>query len=152
MKRRGFSLVEVIAVLVLVAIMAGIVGLMLTSTVQRYTLERNAAASNQKAETATARIAKELDWANWATVEVLDGGRTLRWTSTHPDRVGAGLQTLSWSGTNGDDLTLGGSALADSVALFQVADTVASGFIEVELQLTHLPTVFRVRATAPEED
>ena len=150
MSRRGFSLIEVIAVLVLMGILAAIAGLMLTSTVQRYGLEREAAANNQKLEVALARMVKELDWADWTTVQVQDAGRTLRWTSRHPDRVGDGQQTLTWNGTAGADLLLNSRALIDRVQSFAVADTVASGYVEAELTLQDVPQTFRVRAAQQE--
>lgn len=146
MRRAGFTLIEVVATLVLVGIVAAIAGLMLTSSVQRYTLERTAAATNQKLEITLGRLVKELDWADWATVQVQDSGRTLRWTSRHPDRVADGLQTLTWNGTAGTDLTLGGRALIDRVASFAVADTVAAGYVEAQLQIQGLPQTFRVQA------
>ena len=146
MSRRGTTLVELIAVLVLTALLAGIGGLVLAQVAQRYLVERDAAAAYQKLEVALARLTRELDWADWTTLAVSDGGRTLTWTSRHPDRVGDGSQTLTWNGVAGSDLQLAGNALLDDVDSFTTAGTVASGNLEVALRVGGAAATFRVRA------
>lgn len=129
--RSGFSLIEVIAVLVLLGILALTVGLMVGPVVQRYTLERDAIAAQGALQVAAARMAKELSWAQSATVAVSDGGRTLSWQSAHPQRAGDGLQVLSWNGTAGAELTLNGAPLLQQVVDFN-AD-IAGGMVRLRM-------------------
>lgn len=132
--KRGFTLFEMVAALVLLGITGALAGLMLTSTVERYNLERDAAAMNQKVENAMARIIKELTWAVPGSVIIENSGRTLRWESRHPARAGEGEQELTWSGVAGDPLLLEGAELLDRVDSFFIPDTLGAGHVDVQLQ------------------
>ncbi|MCC5833530.1 MAG: type II secretion system protein [Opitutales bacterium] len=132
--KRGFTLIEVIASLVLLGIVSAIVGLMLGTSVQRYGLERNAAADNQKADIALSRIVKELTSANWSSIQITDEDRRIEWVSIHPGRIASGVNSLSWQGEPGGDLRLNGYTLIDRVRFFAVSETTTSDSIEVKLQ------------------
>lgn len=133
MKRDGFSLLEVIAVLVLTGLVGLMAGLMIVPLVQRYALEREAAAGHQKAEVALARLAKELTWADPASVSIDGDGQGFRWQSRHPQPSSSSPQQVRWSGLAGEDLALDGVALVDNVAAFGVS--AGDGTIRVTLRL-----------------
>lgn len=134
--KRGFTLIEIVGVLVLLGITGVFAGMMLSSTVQRFTQEKEAAAMNQKTEAAMARLVKELTWANPTSLSITNAGRTISWQSRHPERIGDGTQTLSWNGTPGSDLLLQGQPLLDRVDFFEIPDTVSGGSVTIKLRNT----------------
>ena len=145
MNQRAFSLFEVVATLVLVGILGALVGMMLTSTVRRHLTETELISRNQQSEAALERIVKELRWADMDTIEVLDDGRALRWTSVHLSPASVETQTLAWSGNPGAPLTLDGRVLNDRIETFEVPDTVNLGFVEVRIRSSVAPTTIRTR-------
>lgn len=143
--RRGFTLIELIAVLVLLGLVGGIAGLFVGPIVQRYPIERAAAVANEQAGIAMQRISKELFWAQQGSIAIADGDRTLRWQSRHPERGGDGEQELTWSGVSGDTLLLNGNDLADAVAEFSATEI--GGRIQITLRLSDSPAVMTTAIT-----
>jgi prepilin-type N-terminal cleavage/methylation domain-containing protein len=80
----GFTLIEVIAGLVLLGILAGMSTLALAPAVKSYQLREELNRQNQRAQIALTRLIKEITWADPTrlTADVGD----LRWFSLDPDR------------------------------------------------------------------
>lgn len=145
--KRGFTLFEVIAVFVLLGITGAFAGMMLSSTVKQFSLERDAAAMNQKVEVAMARIVKELTWARPDSVVVSDGDRTLRWESRHPTRSGE-EQELTWNGVSGGDLLLGPIDASPQPLLNEVESFAAissAGYLQIQIRSGVQPTLHQTR-------
>jgi prepilin-type N-terminal cleavage/methylation domain-containing protein len=123
-QERGFTLVEVIATLVLLGLAAVFATMLLETSTRLFVEGRNATQDSEKIQVAMNRLVKELTFASLGSV-VVPNNRTIRWTSQHADRVGeSGLAT--WSGVAGDDLRLStsvysGAPLIDHVGSFTVA-------------------------------
>jgi len=118
--KRGFSLIEILAVLILVGIGGVFVGYLVSTSTRGYLLGREAAILSQQNTNAHQRLIKEINWAGAASLSS-SGSTSLIWTSSHPDRVGEGSQSLQWSSTNGGQLTLNGAILLSPVAAFEVS-------------------------------
>ncbi|MFT6239102.1 MAG: prepilin-type N-terminal cleavage/methylation domain-containing protein [Akkermansiaceae bacterium] len=119
--RAGFTLIEVVAALVLTGIVLAFTAMLLVTSTKIFISSKDAAEDSQKIQVAMNRLVKELTFASAGTVVVTDG-RTIQWTSSHPDRVGE-AETATWDGTSGSNLTLQGAALLDNVSLFTVSST-----------------------------
>lgn len=132
---KGFSLVEILVVLVLISVLAGLGGLLLAPVINRYQVESEAVGQNQNLEAALARLIKEMNWANPSGISVESGGRTLRWTSAHPTPAESGEQVVAWNGTAGEPLQLNGQPLVSAVDNFAVGGGPVSGYLSLTLQL-----------------
>ena len=119
--RAGFTLIEVVAVLVLTGIVLAFTAMLLVTPTKLFISNRDAVEDSQKIQVAMNRLVKELTFADAGTVVVTDG-RTVQWTSSHPDRFGE-AETATWNGTSGSNLTLQGAALLDNVSVFTVSST-----------------------------
>lgn len=117
----GFSLIEVIAVLVLSSLVLVFAAMLLVTSTGIFVSNKEAADDSQKIQVAMNRLVKELTFAGAGTVSVPDG-RTVQWTSVHPERFGES-ETATWDGTTGSNLTLQGTVLLDNVDLFAVSST-----------------------------
>jgi len=124
----GFTLIEMIASLAIVAILAAIAGIGLVQITEGFVLSRTGAEMAQKAQLAMARIEKEFDHIT----DVSAGSSlSIRFDSFHADEAFDTIRsfTISWNGTAGDDLMLtchdcsGGNPteiLVDKVAAFEI--------------------------------
>ena len=119
--RAGFTLIEVVAVLVLSGIVLVFTAMLLVTSTKVFISNKNAAEDSQKIQIAINRLVKELTFAGAGSVVVTDG-RTVQWTSSHPDRFGE-TETATWDGTSGSNLTLQGAALLDNISVFTVSST-----------------------------
>jgi prepilin-type N-terminal cleavage/methylation domain-containing protein len=128
--RAGFTLIEVVAVLVLGGITLAFGSMLFVTSVGTFVDSKNAVEDSQKIQVAMNRLVKELTFAGEGTV-VVTNGRTLQWISRHPDRFGEPA-TATWDGADGSSLKLfttglRGYELLDNVHAFEVsltADTV----------------------------
>lgn len=134
MKKQGFTLIEIVATLLLVSILAASVVISLLPMTEGLMQVRDNASAAQKARLAMARLSWEF---TTITNVVSSGPRTL----TYDFLVPAGnwyaslRHTLSWSGTPGEPLLLEGVPLSDDVAQFGLAYSVATPLaIDVVLQ------------------
>jgi len=143
--KRGFTLFELVATLTLIAVLAVFGGMMLTSSIQIFLAGREAAANNQTAEIALARIVKELTWADPETIELSSSGKTIRWRSRHPDRRSEKVQELSWDGLSGSDLLLSGKPLIDRVEIFQISKTVETDAVSIHFRTSFHPETYQTR-------
>ncbi len=125
----GFTLIEMIASLAIVSILAGIAGLGLVQITEGFLLSRVGADTAQKAQLAMTRMVKEFDHI----IDVPSGSsQSITFDSFHADDAIDTVRsfTLSWNGTAGDPLVLtcldcpGGSVsepLTDNVVQFSLS-------------------------------
>lgn len=119
--RPGFSLIELVAVLILTSVVLVFVAMLLVTSTGVFISNKVAAEDSQKIQVAMNRMVKELTYAGVGTV-VVSNGRTIQWTSNHPERFGE-VEIASWNGTTGSNLTLQGAVLLDNVDAFGVSAT-----------------------------
>lgn len=136
--KKGFTLIEIVATLLLVSLLAVSVVISMLPMTQGLMQVRDNAAAAQKARLALARISREFTTIS----KVVSSGPN---DITYDFLVPAGAwyvaqrHTLSWSGTPGDPLLLEGVPLTDDVADFALALYDAPGaatnwVVEVVLQ------------------
>ncbi|GAB6094422.1 hypothetical protein JCM14469_06740 [Desulfatiferula olefinivorans] len=117
----GFTLVEIIVVLVLVSILAAATGLLLTTSIRSYTLVRQSADISQKAQLALSRLRLELSNIS----DVHSAGPLSLYYRIKPEGEAETTRVL---GRDGDRVTLGtalpassGNTLIDQTASFDLA-------------------------------
>jgi prepilin-type N-terminal cleavage/methylation domain-containing protein len=101
----GFTLIEMIASLAIVAILAAIAGIGLVQITEGFVLSRAGAETAQKAQLAMTRMIKEFDHIT----DVSTGNSlSIRFDSFHADEAFDTIRSfsVSWNGTIGDDLVL----------------------------------------------
>jgi prepilin-type N-terminal cleavage/methylation domain-containing protein len=151
--RAGFTLIEVVAVLILTSLALVFAAMLLVTSTGVFISNKDAVEDSQKIQVAMNRLVKELTFAGAATV-VVTNGRTVQWTSHHPDRFGE-VQTATWSGTSGSNLTLQDVALLDNVSTFTVSSTEVSstpGAITITLGSSRSPGVTHSTTVHPRYD
>lgn len=125
-KRAGFTLLEVVFTMVLSGMTLVFAAMLLETSTKIFIDSKQAAEDSQKIQIAMNRLGKELIYADAGTVVITDG-RTVQWTSRHPDRLGE-PGTATWNGSVGSDLQFfTGSTesftLLDNVSSFSVSST-----------------------------
>ena len=101
----GFTLIEMIASLAIVAILAAIAGIGLVQITEGFVLSRTGAEMAQKVQLAMARMEKEFDHIT----DVSAGSSlSIRFDSFHADDPLDSIRSfsISWNGTAGDNLLL----------------------------------------------
>jgi prepilin-type N-terminal cleavage/methylation domain-containing protein len=134
--RHGFTLIEIIAVLLLLGILAASVMISLAPMVQGLAQVQTNTETAQKARLAMARISREL-----TTITNISAAGAL--SMTYQFLVPAGLttyatwhHTLAWSGVPGQPVTLQGVPLVDQVHHFALSLSPGPPLaIDVELAL-----------------
>lgn len=127
--RGGFTLIEMIASLAIVGILAAIAGIGLVQITEGFLLSHAAAESAQKAQLVMARMVKEF---NYVTDVAGGSSHSIAFDSYHADEAVDTIRSfsISWNGTVGDPLLLtcldcpGGSVtepLADNIVAFDLA-------------------------------
>lgn len=120
-KQSGFTLVEIIVVLLLVSILAATTGLLLTTSIRSYTLVRQSADVVQKAQLALSRMRLELEHIS----DVHTAGATSLYYRIKPEGESETTRVLGLDGSNvklGDALPASsGNILIDQVASFDLA-------------------------------
>ncbi len=125
----GFTLIEMIASLAIVGILAAIAGIGLVQLTEGFFLSRSGAGSAQKSQLAMTRMVKEFNHI----IDVTGGSsQSITFDSFHADEVLDSRRsfTISWNGSAGDPLLLacldctGGTIsepLIDNVVTFDLA-------------------------------
>lgn len=121
----GFTLIEMIASLAIVAILAVIAGMGLVQITEGYLLSRTGAEMAQKAQLAMGRMVKEF---NHLTDVSAGSSLSISFESFHADEV---LDTtrsysISWNGTVGDDLLLTCRDCPDGTPMEPLVDQVTA--------------------------
>ena len=106
-QQQGFTLIEMIAVLVIVGILAALAGLGIVTGVQGYLFSKDNAAVSEKAQLAMARISREL--LECYNCSGANGDNVGTFTNT------LGQRTIGKSGTN---IVIGSDILMDNVGNF----------------------------------
>lgn len=132
--RAGFTLIELIAVMVLSGIGLIFVGMLVVTSTESFISSKNAAEDSQKIQIAMNRLVKELTFAGVGTV-IVSNEHTIEWTSRHPDRLGE-TASATWDGISGSSLeystsSLNRTDLLDRVGNFTVSSTTDSITIKV---------------------
>ena len=113
-KNRGFSLIEVLAVLLLVGVFVAFTGLLFGPVVQTFINARRATEIMHDSQLAMARISREL-----TTVTNVVSGSSLSITYDTLDSSGIShRRNIAWSGTPGSALLLNGNTLIDDLQQF----------------------------------
>lgn len=146
--RPGFTLIEIVAVLILTSIALTFGAMLFVTSTQNFVASKAAIEDAQKIQVAMNRLVKEMTYAGKDTVVVSDA-RTVEWTSHHPNRFGAPV-IANWNGTVGSDLTLQGIPLLDHVRLFRV--TATEDAITLTLQSTRTEGVAHTTTVHPRYD
>ena len=114
--KRGFSLIELVAVLLLVGVLATAATVSLLPVAEGLMQVRLNATTMQKSRLAYARLTRELT----TITNVAAGGvHSLQYVFLDPART-PHARTLTWGGNSGDPLLLNGVPLTDDVADFQL--------------------------------
>ncbi len=142
-RRAGFTLIELMAVLVLGGMTLVFVAMLTTTSTNLYMDSKYAIEDSQKIQVAMSRLVKELTFAAPGTVATTNA-RTVQWTLDHPDRPGESLMA-TWDGTSGSDLNLGGITLLNNVGSFSVTTTADTVNVSIQssrsLGVVHSSTI-----------
>lgn len=114
---RGFTLIELIVVLLLVGILVMSAAISLLPMSEALALARTNASVAQKSRLAFARLSREF---TTITNVVSGAARSFSYEFLDPDG-NPHLHTLVWSGTPGDPLQLDGAPLSDDIADFELS-------------------------------
>lgn len=134
---KGFTLIEIIAVLLILGAIGAVGTMTLTNMIESYQLARNNSHLTQKAQVALTRIANELNYAT----DVQITGNTIRYDAEYPDgtsslhnRIGVqGGQTVLRLSINNNPLVQG-YILANNVTDF-VSSRPNDNLIDIELHM-----------------
>ena len=114
--RCGFTLIEVIASLVIIGIMAIMTSVGINKIFEGYLFTKDNAKTTMRAQVVLTRLMKE-----FSSIEtVANGSKTSLTYSYIKNGVSIPTRTLSWSGTAGDPLMLGGNTLTKDVNDFEL--------------------------------
>lgn len=115
--RHGFTLVEMIAVLLLVSLLSAVAGMGMVPITRGFIAARENTQAAEKVQVAMSRIVRDLHF-----VTDVSAGSASSITYQAPDSAGVqAWSTLSWAGSAGDPVLLDGLTLLDGVASFQLA-------------------------------
>ena len=114
LSQKGFTLIETIAVLILVGIIVVFAGMGITSVIQGYLLTKMNAETTQKGQVTLTRLVKE-----FTVISSVDSGASSATsiTFTSYKQGVAGTHVVSWVG---DNLLLDGDILTDHVSGFDL--------------------------------
>ena len=135
----GFTLIEIVVTLILVAVLVTGAGMALVPISQAFLLAKETAQMSQQAQLAMARLSREFIQAQTNTIAIVGNNSV-----TYNVRRGSGLSgvephNVSWSGTAGAPLMFGSDILVDDVHTFEITHTPPDGAVNLRLRLTAAP-------------
>jgi len=140
-RRLGFSLLEMILVMVLVGILVAVAGVAMVPIARSFVMSRTNLETGQKAQLALARITRELSAIDTNAFPVIyDAGRSIDVVAIQTNGLSQSF-TFSWDGTIGSPLLMNGDILVDNVREFSVANTNLAKSINLFLVLDDAPVV-----------
>ncbi len=113
----GFSLIEIIMVLILLGIMGAMAGMGIATFAESFVFSRQAAEISGKAQLTMIRLSKEFTHIK----TVAAASATSITYARSNDAGGTTNVTITWAGASGDDLTLNSDTLIDNVTSFSLA-------------------------------
>lgn len=116
-KQCGFTLIEVIASLVIIGIMSTITSVGISKIFEGYLFTKDNAKTTLRAQVVLTRLMKEFSSID----AVASGSKTSLTYSYTKNGISIPNRTLSWSGTTGDPLILGDHTLTDDVNNFELS-------------------------------
>ncbi|OGP64156.1 MAG: hypothetical protein A2169_04235 [Deltaproteobacteria bacterium RBG_13_47_9] len=133
-RHKGFTLIEVIAVLIIVGILAAFAGLGIVVAVQGYIFSKDNAIISEKAQLALSRINREL-------VECYNCSSNITGTSfTYLNPLGT--RTIDWSN---NAVNISTDTLIDKVSSFGLVYNNTDKCIDVTMYLTGVPNSFSTK-------
>ena len=112
----GFTLIEMIASIVIIGILAALVSIGLASIFEGYFFTKKNSDTAMRAQIALTRLMKE-----FSTIDAVSSGTKTSITySYNKNGTSISNRTVSWSGTTNDPLLLGGNTLAENVSDFEL--------------------------------
>jgi prepilin-type N-terminal cleavage/methylation domain-containing protein len=115
--KRGFTLIEILATLILVSITGVLVGHLYAVTVGNYFAGVTSATRSQQHTVAQQRLIKEFNWAAPGSLTIA-GGSSAEWQSRHPETGTGSARNLAFSSGT---LTLNGQILLTELQSFSIA-------------------------------
>mgnify|MGYP002725646090 CR=1 FL=1 len=116
-RQSGMTLIEILVSLLIVGVLVGVSGLLLSPLIQGFLNARQATELLHQGQIGMARIVREL-----TTVTNVVSGNSVSITYDTLDSTGvAHRRSISWGGSSGDALLLSGNTLIDDVARFQLS-------------------------------
>ena len=135
MNKKQFSLIEIIAVLVLLSILSVLASMLIVPMIEGFTLAKKNAETSQKAQIAMTRIIKELSQETAQPTIV---------STTNIAFSRDGDHNITWNSSN-KLLMLDSNTLCDQVETFLVT-SINSQCLEIKLVLTNAPNIeFKTR-------
>lgn len=136
-RQKGFTLIEVIVVLIIVGILAALAGLGIVAAVQGYIFSKDNAAISEKAQLALSHINRELvECYNCSLTSNAITGTSFSYLNP------LGTRTIDWT-TNGV-VKISTDILIDKVSSFALAYNTDKS-ISVTMSLTGLPNPFSIK-------
>lgn len=135
----GFTLIEIVITLVLVAVLVTGAGMALVPISQAFLQAKQTAQMSQQAQLAVARLSREFIQAQTNTITVAGNSSATYSLRLRSGSTGVETHTVSWSGTPGAPLMLGPDILVDDVHTFEITHTPPDGAVNLRLRLEAAP-------------
>ena len=112
----GFTMIEVIASIVLVGILAVLTSISLANIFEGYLFTKDNADTTMKAQIALTRLVKE-----FSSIDEISNGTNTSLTYKYYKNGVSEPRTVTWSGIDNAPLLLGGNILADNINDFELS-------------------------------
>lgn len=136
--RNGFTLIEVIVVLIVLGIVGVFGSMFLAQIIKSYQFSNDNSQLTQKAQIAISRISAELSYVNSTdNIDADDSQNTITYSSSYPDGTSS-VDNIIRKSNNNLELVQDGSTfiLADMITSFDVKTNSSQRYFEIDLGLT----------------